>query len=259
MKLKRLLKSLAIALVCAILIFCLLAKDKYVVPIMMYHHVSDNLLPKNLNVVEEKTFEYHMLYLKKHGFHVIGLDELVEGIQHKRKFHSKTVVITFDDGYGNNFSHAFPILKKYQFPATIFVISDLVGKTGYLTWPQMKEMMGQGISFGSHTRWHAYLPDLNEDNLKNEIKISKSIIEQNLGQPIKYFSYPAGGFTENIKNLVHESGYIAACTTNRGQVKSNQDLYELKRIRFNEDDYGLSLWAKLSGYYNLFRKVTKPN
>ena len=252
--LKKLLLSIFVFVFLAVAGFFVWIQDKYIVPILMYHHVSSSDVP-GMNVVNPGSFRRQMSYLKNHGYQVISFDALVSAIKNQKPVEHKMVVITFDDGYVNNYTNAYPILKEFNYPAIFFMISDLVGKPGYMTWEQLGEISRNGLSIGSHTRWHAYLPDASEETQIDEIEGSKRILEQGLGGKIHYFSYPSGGFTENVKKLVARAGYKAACTTNRGHGRHNSDIYELKRIRINDDDDGLSFWAKLSGYYNLFRKV----
>jgi len=233
---------------------------KYTVPIIMYHNAEPAEVAGSLNSVSDENFEYQMAFLKRHKFNVVSLSEVVKAINEKRSLPHNSVAITFDDGYADNYKHAFPILKKYGFPATIFVVAHLVGREGYLTWAQIQEMERSGIDFGSHTLWHPYLPDLTCDQQKKEIAGSKFFIESHLGHPIHHFSYPSGGFNDDSKSLVREAGYMSACTTNRGYSRLNQDVYEIKRIRFgNKDDVYWNVLAKLSGYYNLLRKTVKPN
>lgn len=232
---------------------------RYVVPIMMYHNVDDTDVLKP-NTVSPGNFERQMAYLKDHGFHVVSFDDLIRSISAGPALPRKSVVITFDDAYEDNYIHAFRILKKYGFPAIIFAPSDLIGTPGHLTWEEMREMLEGGIAFGSHTRHHFYLPDLSPEVQQDEIRGSKRILEQHLGVPIDFFAYPIGGFNDRIKAMLREAGYKAACATNRGYDRYNKDVFELKRIRFsdkdNRDDY---LWIKLSGYYNLFRKAKSPD
>ncbi len=232
-------------------------RDRYVVPILMYHHVGVPSGKWRLNSVSAKSFDAQMNFLKRHCFQVISFDDLVEGLKKGHAFNRNTVVIQFDDGYEDNYTYAFPILKKYDFPAMVFLISDLVGKPDYLTWDQVKEMEQYNFMAGAHTRHHAYLPSLNLADAQDEIAGSKKIIEEHLGHPIDYMAYPTGGFTEEVKHLAKAAGYKAAVTTNRGKYKFNEDLYELKRVHMNNDDErysGLILWFKFSGYYNLFRE-----
>jgi len=198
-----------------------------------------------------------MDYLKNKGYEVISLDELVEGIKNNRKFKHKTVVITIDDGYQDNYIYAYPILEKYNFPTTIFIVANFVDKRGeFMKWDEIKIMLQNNISFGAHTKNQVYIPSIKDkDILWNETAGCKKLIEKKLGLPVDYFCYPTGGFTEEAKNIVKKAGYKGACTTNRGFAELNKDVYELKRIKVKNSDMNkpFGFRAKLSGYYNLFR------
>ena len=261
--LKRLLGIILGVLLIGIGVFIFWMPRYHVVPILMYHHVDYSQHVESLqsaNVVEPDRFEWHMKYLKDHHFHVISVDDLVQGLKGKKRLPPKAVAITLDDGYEDNYTHAYPILKKYGYPAMIFLPSDLMNTTGFLTWDQIKEMVANNIDMGSHTRTHVYLPDtIIGGKAWDEIFMSKKILEDHLAVPIKYFCYPSGGFSEEIQVMVAQAGYEAAFTTNRGASRFNKDLFALKRLRLNTEDQLYSLWAKLSGYYNLFRRARRPN
>ncbi len=232
--------------------------NKYVVPIIMYHSIdSPHLLSGT--VVNPENFERQLNFFKKHNYDVISLNELVTSLLEKKKLPRNSIVITFDDGYADNYSNGFRILKKYGFPATIFIITNLIDRPGYLTWRQLREMERFGITIGSHTLDHVYLPGVPLNWQSHQIKESKKVIEKNLGHPIDYFAYPSGGFSDGTKDVVIEAGYKGACTTNRGNKRFNEDVYELKRVRFSNKENELSMWAKLSGYYNLLRVLKEGN
>jgi peptidoglycan/xylan/chitin deacetylase (PgdA/CDA1 family) len=227
---------------------------KYVVPILMYHRFG---YEGGSLFVTPENFEKQMAYLKNNGYQVISLDELVEGIKNNRKFNHKTVVITIDDGYEDNFTYAYPLLKQYEFPATIFIIANFISKEkDFMNWDEVKIMSQNNISFGAHAKSHIYLPSIKDkDTLWDEIAGAKRLIEKRTGKTVSYFCYPIGGFTEKIKLIVKKAGFQGACTTNRGFARLNKDVYELKRIKVKNSDTNkpFSFWAKLSGYYNLFR------
>ncbi|MHB8984177.1 MAG: polysaccharide deacetylase family protein, partial [Carboxydocellales bacterium] len=165
----------------------------------------------------------------------------------------KSVVITFDDGYRDNFYWARPILLKYGFRATIFLVSDRVGKTN--TWDQaqglprlellnteeIRTMVMEGFQFGAHSRTHTRLTDLSADKAKDQIAGSKSYLEKTLGAPINYFCYPYGRYNKQIVDLVRKSGYTAALTTAQGRVRRGDNIMTLKRIRitgkYNQTDF----------------------
>ncbi len=230
---------------------------RYRVPILTYHDFGYG---KGIKVTPEN-LERQMRYLKDKHYNVISLNELVEGIKKGNKFAHNTVVITIDDGYKDNYTYAYPVLKKYCLPATIFLISDYIGnKPNFMNWDEVREMSKSNVSFGAHTRHHVYLPSIkNKDILWYEIAGCKKVIEEHLGMPIYYFCYPSGGFTEEVKMLVKKAGYKGACTTNRSSdiLINRVDMYELKRVSMRNHETSLSLWAKLSGYYKLFNKNIK--
>lgn len=229
-----------------------------IVPIVMYHHI-DPLGKYDVMTIPPERFEKHLQYLTKHRFEVLTLDDLVEARQTHKRLSRKTVCLTFDDGFADNYTQAFPLLKKYGFKATMFVSSDLIGQPGYMNWEELKTMQDYGIVIGSHTRRHKYLPELNAQELNDEIVNSRMILQEHLNGPIKHFSYPVGGFNAGIKEMVKAAGYVSAVSTNRGYDRFNKDLFELKRVTIDEqDNFGAIRWAKFSGYYNLFRKPKKP-
>ena len=263
---RRFIKKLALFLIITVIFitafYYLWLSPRYVVPILMYHRVSEGA--NESLYVSPDTFNRQMAYIKCRGYDVISLDELVEGIKNGKKFKHNTIVITFDDGYKDNYISAYPVLESNGFPATIFLISNYIDKKqSHLKWQQIKEMLEDSkIAFGGHTRNNVYLPDVkSKSRLKNEIAGCKRDIEAKIGRNIDYFCYPTGGFSEEIKDIVKEAGYKGACTTNRGFVRFNKDVYELKRIKIKGSDFvekPLSFWAKLSGYYNVFRRGKKP-
>lgn len=226
---------------------------RYTTPILMYHNISYG---EGSSFVTPENFVKQMEYIKRNGYDVITLDELVRSIKDKRRLKRNKVVITLDDGYQDNFEYAYPVFKKFGFPAMIFLPTDYMGKKRHLNWGQIRLMSKDKISFGGHTKTHLYLGSENNDKiLREEIAGSKKAIEQEVGAPADYFCYPIGGFNARVKEIVKEAGYKGACTTNRGFARMNRDVYEIKRIKVTNSDMTkpFSFWLKLSGYYNLFR------
>ena len=240
---------------------------RYQVPILTYHYFDDNTVidGKNLPLlfVSPAIFERQMRYLNENGYNVISLDELVEGIKSARRFSHKTVVITIDDGHKSVYTDAYPILKTYGFPATVFLSANIIGSSpAYLTWEQVKQMSRNNIFFESHTSNHVYIPNISDENvLWDEISGSKELIQKHTKIPVNYFCYPQGGITNDVVYLIKKAGYKGACATNRGTPGS---IYALNRISVRNSDPSVSFvnigrsiafWAKLSGYYNAFRKA----
>ena len=254
---KRLIIFVFVIILTALSFYAFYMLPRKVVPVLMYHSISYNE-ESSLNVTPEN-FSRQMEYLSKSGYKVISLDDYVEGLKNNTKFHPKTVVITFDDGFEDNYLYAFPVLAKHDMPATIFLITGYVdSKKEYLRWDQIKVMLERGIDFGGHTRNNEYLPAItDQDKLRDEIYAPRADIEENTGHEAEYFCYPIGGFNHEVKAVVKEAGYKGACTTNRGTGRFNRDVYELKRVKVTNSDTTkpMHFWAKLSGYYNLFRSL----
>ncbi len=231
--------------------------SQYYIPIMAYHSVAPSWY-EPLNNVQVGHFEQQMRFLRAHGYKPLTVDQLLARIRSGHRPAAGEVAIFFDDGYKNNYTTAYPILKKYGFPATIFVEVGHLGNPGHLTWDEAQRMDADGIAIQSHTMTGAYLPSLGPDALVQELTESKHQLEVRLGHPVDYIAYPVGGFSDSIKQLVRRLGYKAGFATNRGYDRTGKDLYELKRIRIKDSDGDLQLWLKLSGYYNLLREKKKP-
>ena len=232
-------------------------RGKYVVPIIMYHSVNPGALPEDRLAISPATFERQMHFLKSHHYNVLSLESLATLIKERRKIPSKTISITFDDGYKNNYIYVFPILKKYNLPATIFIITDEVGRADRLNWDEIKTMQDSGIiTFGSHALGPEPLINIkSEQDLKKQIFDSKKILEEKLGRRISAFSYAGGRFNDRIKQLVIDAGYKLAVTTNPGKKFANDDIFALKRLRISANANNLFVfWIETSGYYNFIRE-----
>lgn len=222
------------------------------VRILNYHKVED--LPISLSI-SPADFERQMAFLADEGFHAISPDELYLALTEGAPLPEKSVLITFDDGYADNYKNAFPILKKYGFKATIFVITDLVGeKPHYITWEQAREMEAYGISIESHTVTHRSMTELSDDQLKEELTASKAFIEGKLNKEVRYFSYPTGTYNLHVAELARAAGYRAAFTIKYGNADLGSNLYALERIPIFHmpDTYGA--FQERIRYLPLFEK-----
>ena len=233
----------------------------YSVPILMYHQIALKSEESSLYVMPA-VFERQMKFLVDNKYNVMTLDDFINAKENNETLKRKSVVLTFDDGHSDSYTHVYPILKKYQLPATYFVIVNMIDQPGHLTTEQIKELAASGlITIASHSLSGEYLPGKERGMLRREILASKDILEWLVKRKIEYFCYPIGGFTPEIQVLVKDSGYRAAFTTNRGLVQSrrNEDIFALKRIKIKNTDNPIILLVKLSGYYNLFRKTVEPH
>ncbi len=250
-------KNLSLAVMVATLFVFATGVQKtcYEIPVLMYHHVDYSPEPSGVYVRPE-TFERQMEFLKVHRYRVTELSEIIRLIKTGQNIPRKTVVITFDDGYLDNFQNAFPVLKKMDFPATIFMISSNVNHQGWLSEEDLRILDGSRITIGSHTAHHAFLPGVRLADANTELIDSKKELEKILGHPVTLFSYPAGGLTSGIEALVKETGYEGAVTTN--YHKNRHDPYALHRIKITDAAGNLfNFWLKTSGYYHLGKKRVK--
>jgi peptidoglycan/xylan/chitin deacetylase (PgdA/CDA1 family) len=223
----------------------------------MYHSVSPDALPENRIAISTETFERQMHFLKNHQYNVLPLESLAALIKGRKRIPSKTISITFDDGYKDNYIYAFPILKKYNLSAAIFIITDEVGRADRLSWDEIKTMQDSGIvTFGSHTLGPEPLINIkSEQELRKQIFDSKKILEEKLGCKVNAFSYPEGRFNNKIKQLVMTAGYKLAVATNPGKKFVNDDIFALKRLRISANANNLFVfWIETSGYYNFIRE-----
>ena len=196
--------------------------------VLNYHKIDD----ANISLaVTPKDFEAQLKYLQDNGYHTITPDELYESLEGGGRLPANPVLITFDDGYADNYSNAFPLLKKYGCKATIFVVTSFLSKyRSYLTWEQVKEMEQSGISIESHTVTHRSMTDLTDEQLKEELVESKKKLEAELGHRVNYIAYPTGTYNLHIAQMVKEAGYKAAFTIKYGNVDAASNVYALERV-----------------------------
>jgi len=231
-------------------------------PAILGYHAVRETIPATVPhdqvapVITARSFRRQVEYLVRRRYRVVSLEALCEAIHAGRPLR-RTVAITFDDGDAGVAQHAWPILREHGLPAAVFVVVEAVGRpAGWLRWEQLQAMSRQGLTVGSHTVHHAYLPSLPRDQVLHELRESKRLLEAQLQQPVRYLSYPAGGFTPAIQAAAREAGYAAALTTNRGPRRRTPDLFALRRISMHDGaEAPWSMWAKTSGYYHAFRRL----
>ena len=249
----------------AYLWFNKLMQEHYVAPILMYHSInpkSDKVLRRL--IVSPRSFERQMRFFKEHRYNVMPLVSLAALIRDKKPIPPKTVAITFDDGYRDFYTYAFPVLEKYRLPATMFIIVDEVGRSegDRLSWQEIIRMQESGlVTFGSHAMGPEPLIKIKSPSeLKRQIFLSKRILEEKLGQRVKAFSYPEGMFNPVIRQAVIDAGYKLAVATHPGRDYPDDDAFALKRLRISySSDNLLVFWFETSGVYNFIRECDKDN
>lgn len=204
----------------------------------MYHAVDDISWGLSELFVRPANFEAQMRYLADNGYTPILFGELENSGSYE-----KPVIITFDDGYEDNYRNAYPVLKKYGFKAVVFLIVNNLDTPHYLTKAQIVEMKDM-ISFQSHTLNHPELSKISREELESECVMSKSVIEALTGEPVNVISYPYGLYNGAVINVVSRS-YNYAVTTKTGVYGGTDDNYRICRIRVGRSDTLSSFAAKI--------------
>jgi len=222
----------------------------------MYHKVSPNRVEgkvEKLRVTPEK-FDRQMGYLFNHGYKTVTGEEFITFCKGRLPFPERRIILSFDDGYRDNFLYAFPILQKYDFTAIVFLVSGCLGSTSewdkggpepLLSWKEIEEMQQGGVEFGSHSHTHRLLPSLPREEIRQEISRSKGIIEDRLSRPVDFFSYPWGKFNLELENIVRNCGYKAAFSTLPGKNGPSEDIFALKRVLIRGYDTRLHFFLNL--------------
>ena len=205
------------------------------VPILTYHYIgySD---PKDTGreglSVKPDVFDEQLGYLAKNGYTPISLDTAFAALKGNGGLPAKPIILTFDDGYIDFYVNAYPILKKYNFHATSFIPTGLMGQSYYLKWEQIKEMDGSGlISFQSHSVTHANLTEISLDKLRWELSESKKMLENSLGKPVNFIAYPYGANNSLVGEEARKAGFLGATTTVYGSIISEGTTYFIPRIK----------------------------
>ena len=223
------------------------------VPVLTYHKLSRNGTPDAMTV-READFEAQMRFLRENGYRVIPLDDLFEFLQFRRQIPARSVVITFDDGWRSVHDVAWPILKKYGYPATLFVYTDLiVGSRETLSWEQVREMSREGLDIQCHSKTHRYLGRKERkesfrdyfDVVRKEITESSKIIRKHTGREVKYLAYPYGDTNALVVAMTRQEGYRLAFTVERESAPFFSNDFRVSREMiygsFGLKDFGSNL------------------
>lgn len=219
--------------------------SNFKIPILMYHSIE--LMPKNTVMkslhVPPKKFAFQMWMLKVMGYKALSLKELQPYLKGNKI--GKVVGLTFDDGYQNNLINAAPILLKYNFTATCYIVSERIGKSNtwdlhkgitqrpLMTENEIHEWINLGMDIGAHSRTHIDLSKVSEKVARIEINDCKKDLEKKFKITVTDFCYPFGRFNKIVANLAKSSGYFSSTTMLRGRVNSQSDFHQLPRIPIN--------------------------
>ena len=214
--------------------------------VWMYHAVSETLAARHYAAVTPAQLEGHLRFLRRRGIPILSLAEIVERVRAGRPFDSLSTAIAFDDGWRDNIVEAYPLLRKYEAPATLFVTTDWIGRDeipisslsdvrlpgrAMVDWDELRRVGAEGlVTIGSHGLSHRPLTSLPIDEARKEISDSKRRLEEGYGKPVTLFSFPLGKFDQTVMNLVREAGYFAAFTSLPRAVTAGSDPYAFGRF-----------------------------
>lgn len=212
------------------------------IPIFIYHSVRPHYLHEphlqDLYDIDPILFEKQLKYLKDNGYTTITLDTFMEYVKKGIPVGVKPVVLTFDDGWENQYIYGFPLLKKYNMIGVFYIYTHPIdiNRKHFLTWGEIKEMDANGMMIASHTIYHSLFSKMKLSEIKQELIQSKKILEEKLGKPIDHFASPFGSTSNEIQVLIKEAGYKTGRTTYRGVFHTSEDFYKLRGI-INTDDF----------------------
>jgi peptidoglycan/xylan/chitin deacetylase (PgdA/CDA1 family) len=184
--------------------------------------------------------------LRNNGFKTILLESLSRRIRERDSWAlpERSVVISFDDGYLGNYSHAFPLLKEFGFHAVFFVTTNWIGHNGMMDWAMLEEMSSAGMSIQSHTKTHPFLKQLSDEQAAAELLDSKLMIEKRLQKTVRFISLPHGSHGENFKRLAEAAGYSGGCSSRIGYNNAATDEFFMRRIHVSSS-FGLNEFRKI--------------
>lgn len=219
---------------------------------LTYHRINDGEEDRPISV-SLRNFEQQIAYLKK-KVDILSVDDLISRLSNIGKIEKDAVVITFDDGYRDNYLNAYPILKRYNIPPVIFITTGLIDNNPImLNTNDILQMRKEGlIAFGAHTVSHKLLLEVDRETAISEINGSRAELEKLLKQEIKYFAYPYGkkgqDFNDETVEIVKNAGFIAAFSTNNGCISDKSNIFALERIGIR--DFPLFVFkVRLSGIF----------
>lgn len=227
--------------------------------ILMYHQIGEfkGVKTHKATYCHVRRFAFQMAYLYHMGYQTFSLEAALAGLKGERELPEKAVVLTFDDGYRNFELYAFPILKRYGFTATVYLIAKMVGKNaewlakeGHAPAPLLDRdavlrLQDEGIAFGSHACSHERLTTLDRRTARQEIFESKAVLEDLLRAPVSHFCYPYGDHDLACLEMVREAGYSTAVTCLKAAATESFDAHALPRKAVSLGDSVLGFWWKL--------------
>lgn len=225
---------------------------------LLYHRFGENQYPAtNIRVSQ---FVAQLNWLKRNGYHVLPVPEIVSRLQRHRSLPDKTIGIIIDDAYDSAYHVAWPLLRKYHFPFAVFVATDPVDK-GYrdmMTWDQLRQMAKAGVTIGDHSASHGHLANAPVWLIRRDVERSQGRLYQELGFKPRLFAYPYGEYSVRFQKVIQNLGFAAAFMQVSGVASQHSDFYALARFALNEAYGGMDRFRVLSAALPLDIKGLSP-
>lgn len=225
--------------------------------ILEYHKVND--WSEDSYTVKPEDFAAQMDELRAQGYETISILDFLRAKKGKQTLPEKAVIVTLDDGYKDNYTDMLPIMESRGMKATVFMVTNDIGLPGYLTWDMLRDMQNRGIEIGSHTANHLPLTEMSPADAREEVQLSKTLMEWNGIKTIFGLSYPNGKYKDFMPQMLKESEYLAAVTGDAGLNTFETNPYLLHRINIPRPHFGikefrLRIWkAKIFARLGLFQ------
>ena len=225
--------------------------------ILEYHKVND--WSEDSYTVKPEDFAAQMDELRAQGYETISILDFLRAKKGKQTLPEKAVIVTLDDGYKDNYTDMLPIMESRGMKATVFMVTNDIGLPGYLTWDMLRDMQNRGIEIGSHTANHLPLTEMSPADAREEVQLSKTLLEWNGIKTIFGLSYPNGKYKDFMPQMLKESEYLAAVTGDAGINTFETNPYLLHRINiprphFGIEEFRLRIWkAKIFARLGLFQ------
>ena len=222
---------------------------------LMYHRFNEGKYPSTN--IEMSVFKEQIKIIKDLNYNFYNPGDLTKNFHLKKK--EKKILITIDDAFSSFYENAWPYLKKEKIPFILFVSTEAVGKNGYMTWEQIKELEKEPhIYIGNHSHSHGYLVDYKKKDFIKDINIANNIFIKNLGYNPIYFSYPFGEYSNFIKEYIAQN-FKFSFGQHSGVIDINKDRYELPRFPINEKYGDLKRFKFLINLHPLQFKSLNPS
>lgn len=209
--------------------------------VLEYHHISDDVDGEGwAYTVPVADFREQLDYLQAQGYTTISMQDFMRAKKGKQELPEKPVILTFDDGYEDNYTILMPMLEERGMKGTVYMVTNSIGRKGYLSWNQLREMQNRCIELGSHTANHQPLTSLDREKQAEEMKLSKLLMEWNGLKTIYTLSYPNGAYDDGMPELLKENEYLTAVTGDGGLNTFKTNPYLLQRTNIPHPRFGLT-------------------